>query len=413
MAIKTKQLRRLYEAAVVDEKAKNLEPKGERFYADLKEGMESGAIKPTDFSIRELMEEFITDANGNPCGREIVDSWNPRHGGGSDGLCLTKLVEGGAVQVSNFSNITGQIVYNQILPAYQSEEFTFTKEIPTTDTQFNGERIAGIGNIGDEAEVVGEGQVYPMAGVNEDWIDTPVTTKRGLILPLTKEAAFFDRTGVLLQRASKVGDFLGINKEKRAVDCMIDENTTAHRYNRKNRGQVATYGANSGNHDWNNIVTSNALSNWLQVDNADQALYNILDPNTGEPIQITGKLKLIVARGLVRTAQYVQRMTEFRIMTPGYATSGNPIQTVSPSTINNFDIVTSRYVGNRQALTTSWYYGDPSKAFAYMQNWPMQVVEAPANSELEFNQDIVMRWKASERGQFAVVEPRYVVKSTA
>ena len=37
-------------------------------------------------------------------------------------------------------------------------------------------------------------------------------------------------------------------------------------------------------------------------------------------------------------------------------------------------------------------------AFAYMENWPITVVQAPANSEAEFNQDIVARFKASERG---------------
>ena len=277
MAIKAKKLRQLLESDRADERSKGQPVRGARFYADLKEGLESKAIRPEECSIRELMEEFICDEHGVPCGREIVDSWNPKHGGGSEGISLTRLMEGGAVQYADFSNITGQIIYNAVLEAYKTEDFVFTNLIPTVETQFNGERIAGIGNIGDQAEVVGEGQVYPMAGINEDWIDTPTTTKRGMILPLTKEAAFFDRTGLLLDRAKQVGEYLGINKEKRAVDCLIDENTTAHRYNRKNRGQVATYGANSGTHDFNNLVTTNGLVNWVQVDNADQLLYTITD----------------------------------------------------------------------------------------------------------------------------------------
>ena len=47
-----------------------------------------------------------------------------------------------------------------------------------------------------------------------------------------------------------------------------------------------------------------------------------------------------------------------------------------------------------------------------MENWPITVTQAPANSEAEFNQDIVLRFKASERGAAAVIDPRYVVKST-
>ena len=40
------------------------------------------------------------------------------------------------------------------------------------------------------------------------------------------------------------------------------------------------------------------------------------------------------------------------------------------------------------------------------------MVQAPTNSEAEFSQDIVLRFKASERGAAAVINPRYVVKST-
>ncbi len=208
---------------------------------------------------------------------------------------------------------------------------------------------------------------------------------------------------------------MGVNKEIRAVDCVIDENTTTPRYNRKNRGQVATYAANSGNHDWNNLQTSNGLTNWTNVDANDQLLYSILDPNTGLPVQIVGKPKLIVPRGLLRTAEYIQRATTTATYAApsGLATSANPIKTEYPNVITAYDVVTSRYLLVRMATLTSWYYGMPEKAFAYMENWPMTVVEAPPNSELEFEQDIVMRWKASERGQYAVTNPRYITKATS
>ena len=38
------------------------------------------------------------------------------------------------------------------------------------------------------------------------------------------------------------------------------------------------------------------------------------------------------------------------------------------------------------------------------------VAQSPANSEADFNQDIVIRFKASERGAAAVIDPRYVVR---
>jgi len=60
-----------------------------------------------------------------------------------------------------------------------------------------------------------------------------------------------------------------------------------------------------------------------------------------------------------------------------------------------------------------WFIGDFRKAFAYMENWPITVTQSPPGSEAEFNQDIVVRFKASERGAAAVINPRYVVMSTA
>ena len=50
-----------------------------------------------------------------------------------------------------------------------------------------------------------------------------------------------------------------------------------------------------------------------------------------------------------------------------------------------------------------WFYGDIGEAFGYMENWPIQVIQAPANNEAEFMQDIVLRWKASKRGVAYVV----------
>jgi hypothetical protein len=58
-----------------------------------------------------------------------------------------------------------------------------------------------------------------------------------------------------------------------------------------------------------------------------------------------------------------------------------------------------------------WFIGDFHKAFAYMENWPITVTQSPPGSEADFNQDIMVRFKASERGAAAVLNSRYVVKN--
>jgi hypothetical protein len=47
-----------------------------------------------------------------------------------------------------------------------------------------------------------------------------------------------------------------------------------------------------------------------------------------------------------------------------------------------------------------------------MENWPITVTQSPLGSEAEFASDIVLRFKASERGAAAVLNPRYIVKNS-
>ena len=388
MGINIQGLRRLHEAACRDRNPR-------RFFADLSEGLEKKEIRPNEFSIRQLFENFVED------GRELADSFNPRHGGG------VLLMEAGAVDTSAFSNITGQIVYSAIMENYQSEEFVFSNLIPSQPTSFNGEKIPGIGQIGDKAEIVDEMGTYPTVGVNEDFIETPQTTKRGLIVPVTKEIIFFDRTGILLQQCGDVGTSLGINREKRAIDCVVDENSTNHRY--KWRGTTyATYQASA---PWVNVQASNGLVDWTDIDAAEQLFDSMVDPNTGEPIMVMAK-DLIVTRQRLQAARRVLTATTLRTATPGYATTGTPTETEWSNPVSGYTVRWSRLLAARMATDTTWFVGDVAKAFRYMENWPLAVVTAPANSEAEFTQDIVQRYKVSDRGTFSTWEPRAMVKCT-
>lgn len=371
----------------------------------LREGFQANEFKPEDFSLAKLFIEcfgwsnFVDCRSNQKLAQEV--------------FAEQLLMEApGAVSTAAFQNITKQITYSAIMDAYLSEEFVFTRVIPEVQTEFNGERIPGITQIGDEAQIVDEGQPFPVVGVSETYIDTPVTRKRGLIVPVTREAIFFDRTGILLDRCNKVGWWLGQNKEKRAIDCIIDENTTDHRYRYRDT-TIQTYGDNSGTHSWDNLVASNALVDWTDVDNAEQALNNILDPDTGEPVMLDAT-HLIVTKQLEQTAMRILSATQIVVVTPGYATSANPTETTRTNPYNGkYELLTSRLLATRLATDTTWFLGNPRVAFRYMVNWPMQVIQAPSNSHDEFHRDIVAQFRADERGAFSTWEPRYMITNTA
>jgi hypothetical protein len=226
-------------------------------------------------------------------------------------------------------------------------------------------------------------------------------------VPVTKEAIFFDRTHLVLARAAEVGEILGLNKEKRLLDLLIGvTNTYKWRGTAYNTYQAST--------PWINVITANALVDWTNVDAAEQLFADILDPNTGEPVLVSANTVLVMP-AYRHAAHRVFNAAEIH-----YEASGSATNTIAANPLGNYNVVESRLAYRRllaSGVSASdakkyWFIGDFRKAFAYMENWPITVTQSPPGSEADFNNDIVVRFKASERGAAAVMNPRYVVKST-
>lgn len=363
-------------------------------------------LRPEDFSIRELAEAFM--------GREWVENLHPKRGR----FVGLQEADTTAVSYTSFSNITGQIYFNAILEAYDQEDFVFSKIIPTKPTDLQDtEKIAGITGIGNEAEVVGENDPYPMVGVSENYIEVGAKQKRGHIVPVTKEAIFGDRTGLLLDRCKQVGYWLGYNREIRLIDVFLDENTGAtsivnggHRYHWRGTS-YATYQAST---PWVNIKTSNGLYDYTSVAAAWLLLANMVDPFTGAPIMVQPD-SIIVTPDKYWDAVRILHMTEVKSIVGGYATSGTPVQSGGPNPINfvlpSMNLITSRLLKQRAATDTDWWVGNPRRAFAYFSNWDITPEESPSGSSEAFHRDVVLQLKASEKGTAATMEPRLMVEN--
>lgn len=385
MTVKYRELKRRYEL-----------DGGERTVSHLSEALQAGHLKPEDFSIRELAEALVPD------GREWVRMLDPRSAGS-----VSVLEAGDGVDVTAFLNITGQVIYSKIMESYTQEAFICSKLVDAIPTRMDGEKIPGIGRIPDRIEEVAPGMPYPHLGFSEDYIETPSTTKRGFIVPVTKEAIFFDRTHLVLSRAAEVGEILGLNKEKRIADLVVGATN-----NYKWRG--TTYNTYQGTTPWINLVSANELVDWTNLDAAEQLFASMLDPNTGEPVLLRGTT-LLVMPAYRQVAHRIVNATQLT-----FSPDGSPTATFAPNPLNNYRVLDSRLVYNRIIASGTaasdakkWFFvGDFRRAFAYMENWPITVTQAPLGSEAEFSSDIVLRFKASERGAAAVLNPRYVVKST-
>lgn len=385
--IQYRELRRRYELDGPDKTVRHLS-----------EALVQGHLRAEDFSIRDLAESLVPD------GQEWVRMMDPRSAGG------VNLSEAEGVDVTAFMNVTGQVIYSKILDGYRNEAFVVSKLVDTIPTRLDGEVIPGIGRVEDSITEVRPGMPYPNVGFGEDYIETPSTAKRGLIVPVTREAIFFDRTNLVLSRAGEVGEVLGLNKEKRLIDLLIGQ-TNNYKWNGTS---YDTYYEAADAQAWVNELAGNELVDWTDVDAAEQLFADMLDPNTGEPVLVRA------ANVLVMPAYRHAANRVFNAAEISYSASGSATSTVAANPLGNYTVVESRLAYRRVVASGQsaadakkwWFMGDFRKAFGYMENWPITVTQSPVGSEADFNQDIVVRFKASERGAAAVLNPRFVVKST-
>lgn len=377
-----RELQSLREAAQQDRTPEVLESLAE----DVSAMVANEAPEIDTVSIRRLYESCVEGGAG------ALQDMDPNYRG------MTRYREAAdTVNTALFAHTMGQIIYTQMLKAYQMPELIGDKLVTIQQTNFSGEKLPGVTEIGDEVEIVSEGSPYPRALVGEYYIETPETIKRGLIVDVTKEALFFDRTNLILQRASNVGKFIAINREKRILDVVLGISTV---YKRNGAAAIATYASD-------NTVASNALIDWTDLDAAETKFSAITDPDTGEPIVITANT-LIVPPALRISAQRIANAT----MT-GRTNGENETRVNGSSLLQNFTIASNQYVRSRSGSDTTWFYGNPKEAFVYMENFPLTVISNVENAHASFERDVVSQSKASERGAAGVMERRYMMKCTA
>jgi hypothetical protein len=387
----------------------------------LESGRESrpGGLASEDFSLRDLAAHLIVNRGDlQPVGhgfiQEMFDPSNPEP--------VQEAMAG--LDTTAFVGVTGQILINKLLAAYTQEEFVLGKLVPCVPTRLSGERIPGITmprDPGEDVTRIKEGEPFRAVGFSEEYIETPATDKHGVIIPVTKEAVFFDRTGLVLERAKSVGELLGLQKEKRLLGVVVG---AVNPYREKRYGDTApvnlqTYYGAGDNGRWVNHFDGNPLNDYSNIDFADQQFAQTTDPNTGEPIILGKRFVLAPAQMRMRvqqiaTATDLWKLTNTQTMWAGSA-NFPAVGTIGRNLVSDVGWATSAqlYAQLKAQLGLDaptaqgyWFYGDIAKAFAYMENWPITVVQAPANSEADFAQDIPFRFKASERGAAAVLEPR-------
>lgn len=356
------------------------------------EAFESKQVTGNDFSLQDLARYLIPDGN------EYLEAIHPRNRGGFVSMEASQAVDTGA-----FAGITGQLIFSIILDAFQNAAFIGDQLCTTVNSAFqDAEIVPDIGKTSSSTDEIEEGQPYPSVGMTKTTITLPRAKKHGDILGITREMLIADRTDRLVERAKSLGEGHAHNREEEIVSIATGvtnnyvENGTA-----LNTYQTAT--------PWIN-QHANTLVDYTDINNAEKLLMEMTDRVTGRPIMILPDTILVppalgpLARALVAPI----------MVNSGDITTGAGIQT---STSNNrlrfgYTVLESQYVKRLTTSDSTWFHGNPKAAFVWKEIWPLDVEQAPKNSEAEFVSDIVMRFKASYKGVAGVKEPRVMTKNT-
>ncbi len=365
---------------------------------------EKDSLQPGDVSFTELMRAIIGDS-------VFQEVFTP----GSKSLYYEEV---SGVDSTAFTAITSTIISAKVLMAFNEEVDMASALIGVEpNTKIRNEQRPGMSNLADETLTVREQEPYTTFGFGEEYQNFPDGEKHGLIVAVTKELIFFDQTNLALNRAQAVGKAVGMNKANRIWDVVLG---VTNNYNFSGNAYNTYYPRGSGA-PWANIH-NRALETWRDIDIAERLWDLMTDPATGEPIDIGGGKTILVMPAREATARYIlnatatsQNLASVGLTAPiGVSTNdGNPVSayTLAPASRRARNRLTVAGVMPREVADDVWILGDFKKAFVYRENWPITLSQQATGSDAEFEQDIILRFKASERGVAVVMQPREVLLS--
>jgi hypothetical protein len=379
----------------------------------LREGIREKKIRREDYSLRETAQAFLGDG--------WYDRLEQYRGRSAGGVALRESET--AVDASSFAAITGQLLIDTVREKYEVATLigdSLFRTVPIGNGNLGVQREPGLRRVKDKPRTVNQGQPYPHAAFDGDYVDYPAPTKFGEICNVTMEMIFADLTGQAIESAESVGEVTGFRKEyaKLAVAAGL---VNPYSWNGTAYNTYSATAAVAGG--WANQLTDFALTDWRDMNRVEQLFVNLKDPATGKPIKLTSG-KILTVPSQLYNVKRVVHATEIR--TGNTATAGGT-QTVAPNPLEQtYQVMASPHF--RQVLTDGedevapaggftaaqaesvFLIGDFQKAFVWRQVYPLKVTQAPPLNPLEFNQDIVLSVKASEFGVAAVRDPRYVAR---
>ena len=334
-------------------------------------------MAPEDFSLLEIAEATGVDPRG-----EVSE----------------------AVNTTQFNVIINTLLSKKVLSAYTEEPGIIDQLTTPFNSSLKVDTIPGAFLEGD-LEDIPEGGPYPhTANIQDKYVELG-WNKRGLILDITKEAIKFDQTGMILEKARRLGEMAKVKHEQIIMEAVLENASTGDYASWRPAGNPTTLYDNSSNDPFSSGTLDNYSTNTLadetDIDEAMQ-LWGAMTDEQGLPLHITPKI-LLTGVG-------------YRGIAASITQSGQNITKTAPPGIKNIYSgaimpLASAHVDNIVG-TKYWLIGDFKKQFVYTEVFPLQTMQAKAGNEQEFERDVMFRYKARLMGGCGALTNRYVIFST-
>lgn len=305
-----------------------------------------------------------------------------------------------AVSSTQFATIVGTLLSTKVMDSYTP----YTKIVDQLVTPFTSvletDKVPG-GYLTGSLVSVGEGAEYPhTADIKEQYVSI-THDKRGLILDVTDEAVRFDRTGIVMREAGKLGDTMGRDRESRIMKMIQDITGYKSWYPSGSQEDLYQNAAGSTNHTYDNLVTD-VLTDYTDV-NALWTLIRLMKDQNGDPIDVIPRILLVpvtlsvTARNLINNAFI-------------WASTAQPA--IANPFANAFTVLDHPDL-DAQSIT-AWYLGDFKKQFVEKVVIPPQAITRRYgdNNEDAWRKDIVASVKVRYDSKVGAVDYCFVGKST-
>jgi len=389
----------------------SLGPRG--FYENLKSLLDTGELKPDDFSIRQLWEACVGPAHltlPTYAARQKVYV--------TDVSQLATLHSEADLGTNLFQTVTGALIAKRVIDAYsQGDGFIGDQLVTVEPSNVKNEKFAGFTALQGPKEVL-EGMPYEEASFGDKYVTT-VEAKKGRIVSISEEAIHFDQTGELLRRARMIGEATRLEREKTIVRGVIDADYVASTSGvyRPSGTLEQLYPTNGSNYNYVGVgnTTSGApfnaavaLDDWTDIDfilrfHATQVKDDRHGPESGEPILWMPRILL---------APKNKELTALRIVTATTVTTLTGTDTQRTEFRNPFggayQVLASPFLDAVSA--DDWYLGDFRRQFIWKEIWPVQVFRQTRESDAGFDRDVVARFKVRYYGGINALDEKHVVK---